>query len=298
MQVINVARPRNGTFAKESKIGKTPVTKLFSAVVDMRPLAQMPSLLLSHHQLASLSRDVTEDTTSFLAVVRSTNFDENVSTFADSVKDQQVSEKNPKIDNKVGLYPLSNAIFDPLNRLSGFNLASLTSDSADIIGCNRPLGLINARANERTRRKSQASFSREQSEAVLLESKAKCAQDKQQKELRDVLSKDNEERRKFWLKALALSFVQMHSSIKVSKQIEDQRVLKIRNSAAQTIQKFYLRFKLKKFSNMFCRFLHANSRFKNTLVLTVSVSWPLFIHDIHILILFWRPLIFRHMRTV
>lgn len=265
MQVVNVARPRNGILAKESKLGKTPVTKLFSTVVDMTPSAQMPSLLLSHHQLASLSRDVTEESSPFLGISRSTTSDDSISAF-----DLHITEKNARPENRVGLFPLSSAIFEPMNRFSSFNLASLTSDSGDIIGYNRPLGSINTRASERTRRKSQTSFSREHGDAVYLESLTKCAQDKQNREMREALAKDNRERRNFWRKALALSFVQMNSTIKLSQQIEEQRSLERRESAARIIQRRYLKYKLKIFSGVFSKFIDDNPRFRNTMALKVS----------------------------
>jgi hypothetical protein len=271
MQVMHVARPRNGPFAKESKLGKTPVTKLFSTVVDMTPSGQMPSLLLSHHQLASLSRDVTEDSSPFLGIARSTTSDDSVSTI-----DQYITDRNARPDNRIGLCPLSNAIFEPMSRFSSFNLASLTSDSGDIVGYNRPLGSINARANERTRRKSQTSFSREHGDAVHLESMTKCAQEKQQRETRDVLMKNNRERKNFWRKALALSFVQMNLTIKLSQQIEEQRSFKEREIAARKIQKCFLKYKHKNFSSMFSRFIDNNPRFINTFAITVSLLYPCF----------------------
>lgn len=262
MQVLHVARPRNGTFAKESKLGKTPVTKLFSTVVDMTPLGQIPSLLLSHHQLASLSRDVSEDSSPFFGIARSATSDDSLSNI-----DQYMTEKIVKPDNRIGLFPLSNAIFEPISRFSSSNLASLTSDSGDIIGYNRPLGSMNARASESTRRRSQTSFSREYGDAVHLDSLTKCTQEKQQKETRD-----NRERRNFWRKALTLSFVQMHATIKLSQQIEEQINLNRRKSAARIIQKCFLKYKLKLFGVMFSRFINDNPRFKNTLSFTVSYS--------------------------
>lgn len=267
MQVVQVTRPRNGTSAKESKLGKTPVTKLFSTVVDMTPLGQMPSLLLSHHQLASLSRDVSEDSSPFFGIARSATSDDSLSNI-----DQYITEKIAKPDNRIGLFPLSNAIFEPISRFSSSNLASLTSDSGDIIGYNRPLGSMNSRASEGTRRKSQTSFSREYGDAVHLDSLTKCTQEKQQKETRDTLTKDSRERRNFWRKALTLSFVQMHATIKLSQQIEEQISLKRRKRAARIIQKCFLKYKLQLFGVMFSRFINDNPRFKNTLVFTVSYS--------------------------
>jgi hypothetical protein len=269
MQVMHIARPRNGPFAKESKLAKTPVTKLFSTVVDMTPSGQLPSLLLSHHQLASLSRDVTEDSSPFLGISRSTTSDDSVSTI-----DQYITDRNARPDNRIGLYPLSNAIFEPINRYSSFNLASLTSDSGDAIGYNRPLGSINAR--ERTRRKSQTTFSREHGDAVHLESMTKFAQEKQQGEMRDALMKDNRERKKIWRKALALSFVQINSTVKLSQQINEERSSKKREIAARIIQQCFVKYKHKMFSGMFSRFIENNPRFINIFAFTVSLSYSCF----------------------
>lgn len=268
-------KPRNDSFTVESKSGKMPVTKLFSNMIEKRSPRSKPSFLVSQYQLASLFRDVAAESTDEMVTVRTTADEEmNASIRAacavySTSKNQPMSDRLSKIDIKSGPHPLPSLNNDPFSRNHGTNAISLASDSTDNIGCNRPISLINARAHERTRRQTQASFSREQGEASHLEAITKSIQDKLLREARDIVLRENYARRKFWLKVLALSFAQMHLTIKLPQQLKDESTLQTRIKAAVAIQSVYRNHKLRRFGKLFVKMNLSNPWFKHCFTLAV-----------------------------
>ena len=107
------------------------------------------------------------------------------------------------------------------------------------IGFHRPLEAIQTRAHERTQRQAKASFSRVQGETSYMESITKSIQGKFTRESRDILLRENCERRKLWRKIIAITSAQIHLTVHLPAQFKEEQYQLRLNNAATCIQTTY-----------------------------------------------------------
>lgn len=276
MHATGPSKNRGDPTTLDSKSEKISVRKLFTNMMDMKPMRPRPSFLVSQYHLSNLSRQISED----LNDNRTSNSEDDITptvaaafTEQSTLRNQSASGRTSKTDSRSGISTLLYMTSETQNRQIPMNLVSLASDSTENIGCNRPIRLIHARANERTRRQTQASFTREQGDASHLEAITRGIQEKFQREAREITLRDNCIKRKFWQKMIALSFAQMQLTVRLPQQLKEASDIMSRNRAAVCIQTTYRNHKLKRFDKLSARIAISHPWFKDCFTFQVSVGY-------------------------
>lgn len=110
------------------------------------------------------------------------------------------------------------------------------------IGCLRKVESIKGRADQRTVKQDQAKITRQNITESEIRSKCQGIQDREKRTLKKAFLKDNEIRRKFWLKVIKISAVLIQIPSKLPMQADTMRRIK----AIRVIFGLFLLYKMKK----------------------------------------------------
>lgn len=103
------------------------------------------------------------------------------------------------------------------------------------LGCNRPLEIINARADARTRLRTQATMRKCQSAERLMELVSRQMQERNGREEKRLLASNSAERRRLWLKVIGISNAFVFLVKDLQLQLEEDKVLTLEKKSCAII---------------------------------------------------------------
>lgn len=118
------------------------------------------------------------------------------------------------------------------------------------IGCNRSIESINARAEERSRAQILVNETKKREDAEQTDTIQKSIHYKYERQERKAAMKENEKRRKFWTKIVAIVTSQIYTIRYLPLKFDEKKNKKIRAAAATKIQEMFLRVRSNKLNRM------------------------------------------------
>ena len=118
------------------------------------------------------------------------------------------------------------------------------------IGCNRSIEFINARAEERSRAQILVHETRKREDAEQTDMIQKSIDYKYERQERKAAMKENEKRRKFWMKMVAIVTSQIYTIRYLPMKLEEKKNGKLRAAAATKIQHMFMKVRSNKLNRM------------------------------------------------